>query len=132
MECGDTGRFCYLMTDNEDVEIRGCDISEEVPAHYRAGAGKENKRCFHFNDGKNKRCLCNYDHCSENISCSPPQSPGNSLMSQPLLPISGLEALQNIPSNSDLTLPCYFTSHCTGITSATFLNMRSDLTESLY
>ena len=55
------------MTDNggrESIESRGCDRNQEFPAHYRAVAGEEDKRCFHFNDGKNKRCLCNYDRCN--------------------------------------------------------------------
>ena len=55
------------MTDNEDIESRGCDISQEVPAHYRVVAGQEDKRCFHFNDDRSKRCLCNYDHCNQHV-----------------------------------------------------------------
>ena len=49
MECGDPGKFCYLMMDNGNIESRGCDVREEFPAHYEAVAGEENKRCFDFN-----------------------------------------------------------------------------------
>ena len=66
VDCEDSGKFCYLMmTDNEDIksiESRGCDRNQEFPGHYSAVAEEENKRCFHFNDGK--RCLCNYDRCN--------------------------------------------------------------------
>ena len=66
------------MMDNDNVESRGCDRNQEFPGHFRALAGEDNKRCFHFNEDKSKRCLCDYDRCNQHVMAETSQSPAAS------------------------------------------------------
>ena len=72
------------MSDNEDIESierRGCDRNQEFPGHYRALAGEDNKRCFHFNEDKSKRCLCHYDRCNQHLMAETSQIDWNEIYS---------------------------------------------------